>query len=96
MDGESRNGSANAGVCHGRKDRANPTWVRPGVPSDSLREPDCARGLCVALLRLLLALADWWRYPPGGGTVFFLADKGGSLCVYTDTHTAMLEAVMDV
>ena len=96
-----RIGSSNAGFCHGRKGQAHPTWVRPGVPSDSLRGPAFTRGpagACVALLRLL----SWYCLL---GVVIpvavqcCLADNGGFLCFYTqspNTHTVMPEVVMDV
>ena len=89
-----RNGSANTGVCHGRIDRR---WVHPGMPSDSLREPDFTRGLagaCMALLRLLswYCLLGGVTKPGGGSVVFSCRHWWVSLCL----HTAMLEVVMDV
>ena len=101
-----RNSGANAEVCLGRKNRANRTWVRPGVPRGSLRETAFTHGSVVASVALLRVVC--WYFLLGGvahpiAVQCFLADTGG-FSVYLHKHTqahthariAMLELVMDV
>ena len=77
-------GLASAEVSHGGKDRANPTWVRPAVPSDSLREPAFTRrldGAWVALVRLLSQYLLLGRVAHPVAVQCVLAVTGGFLCV---------------
>ena len=92
-----KKGSADGGVCRGRKDRARPTWVHSDVSGCSLQEPAAIGVLIgVALSYLVFVCLLLGGMAHAAVVQSFLEYTGGFLCVFTQTHTAMLELVTDV